>query len=191
MCAIKMKKLMILGVLTAFFSGCCADFPHVEAAHKFSNKFTSRIEKKYDIICHGSGGAMVDNIKQVITKFTCYEKVNVDQARYMFVNIMEQYLLEINQDLEIRPYLEQYPVPIEGYGLSIAFVDSHYQLRSSSNVTYVFLTKQGYIIYDSWDDEKNQFELLCKEPYSEAYEKVFGKPWTGVSKNLGCSYAVN
>lgn len=124
------------------------------------------------------------NIERITTSFTCYDKPDVNKARHMFVNVKEQYLHEINQDEAIRPYLDQYPVPIEGYKLSILFRDLQGFPSDGSYVTHVFMNQKGHIIYDAWIDEKNRWLELHREPYSEAYEKIFGKPWTGMSKNL-------
>lgn len=49
MCVIKMKKLMVLSVLVAFFSGCHTEPTHIQAADKFAGNFTKKMAKKHHI----------------------------------------------------------------------------------------------------------------------------------------------
>ena len=179
-----MPIFLMLNLIVMMLTCCQPTAPHIKEAGRIMGRFCKRAEKQYNLSCYGSGGSLMGDIQTFDLTFQSYEKINVEKAREKYVRIMEDFLEQTNQDEGVRPYLHQYPLPIEGFELGLIFGEkTSDEFVEQPYVAIVFLGK-GYVYYESWNREKDCFENLLKEPYSEAYEKVFHKPWQGTSNYL-------
>lgn len=157
--------------------------PAQREVHRFSNEFCNKMRQKYHVSCSGYGSKMKYNIIDI--PFTSFDRLSIDEARILYVNIMEQLLNDINHDVDIRPYLQSYPFTIEGPRLRINFQDR--LTRDSIEKPFVesMSLSNGKINYMGLEKQKyDHFISLHKESYSEAYEKVYGRPWVNSTQDL-------
>lgn len=135
-------------------------------------KSISKIKKKYHLTLAAIGGGTDDEgIWLIDLMFDKYgEPIEIEQARNLIANGVNELLLDLNNDERLRPYLKVYPLTSLNVSFAIFF---HY--KNGEDIVYPFLSLvasySGRITYKK-DDEKKpykyKFELF--ESYEEALE---------------------
>lgn len=121
----------------------------------------------------GSGGAMMDDVKMISLSFTSFHGFTIEEARQYYVEIAEKYLLLINENEKLRPYLHNYPFDFHNIQFDIGFHDVETRKWSKDSVAFVFCSrKDGIIFYDIYDHEKDKLIDVYEEPYEEALKIV-------------------
>ncbi|MCB1072272.1 MAG: hypothetical protein KDK96_04125 [Chlamydiia bacterium] len=141
-------------------------------ADNVTSDFRRSVKAKYGMFATGDGGSFMEKINSVFLSFSTFDKeYDVDQTRVLMVNCVEEYLLRINEDEKVRPYLNHFPFSSSGIEFQIAFYE-----RPSKRVKFGFIGLVGIvnrkIYYCSYDHEKKQLVDICEEPYEEALKKV-------------------
>ncbi len=131
---------------------------------------------------------MMDDVKKVNATYLSFAKLSVNEARNLYVEVVEGYLERFNRDEQIRPYLHNYPFTIENMKLMITFKDEYHRRRDGEDVTLMFMARGNLVYYCSYDYEKEDFVDLHEEPYEEAVRIVRGGD-SGSSGESGCSLA--
>ena len=116
---------------------------------------------------------MMGDIQAVALGFASYKALNVDEARKLYVNIVEEYLHRVNCNEEVRPYLHNYPFTINNLEFNIEFDESNGRMKSDGHVAYVsFIASRNLIFYSSYDYKTHKFQDLHQESYEEALKIV-------------------
>lgn len=161
-----MHYLFIL--FSLFFVGCCPLPIHVKEAHKLMNAFTNKANEE-NLFLVGSGGAMMDDIQEIILQYGSNQKLTVDQARMLFVKKAESLLTMINDSQKIRPFLHNYPFTSQNIFFSISFYDADNGLIDPPYIAYVSMdTRRNRIRYLVNDEANDDLKLVYDEPYEEA-----------------------
>lgn len=134
---------------------------------KIINKFSKELQKEYGLKLGGYGGGMMDDIKIVGGSYQSRKRVGVDEARRIYVHIIEGSLDRINADEAVRPYLHNYPFTTDNLEFRLGFIDEKHKLMSDGYVSLVFICRND-IYYESYDHEAGKFYDLYSEPYEEA-----------------------
>ena len=162
-----MRYLFLL--ITITLVGCSTGYEtHCMLADKFVMNFTSKLQKTDKLRPTSYGGAMMDDIQKINLGFETEECMNLDQMRKFIVLKAEEFLAAINNDLEIRPYLHDYPCTINNIQLSIS-----YNKKGKSNAFYPHVANaqiyKGEILYITFAEESDWF---ITSPPSEPYERA-------------------
>ena len=144
---------------------------------KIIDRITHKYLKEYilpqglDCIC--IGGSMVYDVKMVALGFVSYKALNVDEARKLYVNIVEEYLHRVNCNEEVRPYLHNYPFTINNLEFTIRFSHPNGKRIADGHVAYMsFIASRNLIFYSSYDYKIDDFQDLHQESYEEALKIV-------------------
>ncbi|MFN0065792.1 MAG: hypothetical protein ACKVOH_06115, partial [Chlamydiales bacterium] len=121
----------------------------------------------------GSGGGFMHDIEEVGFSYISLDKYNVEEARALYIEVMEGFIERFNADETIRPYLHNYPFTEENLRIRIGFEDENRKHRSDGNIALIFLVN-GKVYYEGFDSEKDKFYTLHEEPYATAVEIVKG-----------------
>ncbi|MCC5832259.1 MAG: hypothetical protein JJU12_04360, partial [Chlamydiales bacterium] len=73
----------------------CASFGYREPAYCkivecITKEYLKECAKPRSLVLTGYGGAMMDDIKEVFLSFLSFDVLNVDQARILYVEMMEE-----------------------------------------------------------------------------------------------------
>ena len=117
------------------------------------NDYATQLRKNEGLFLSGVGGGMINNIDLISMTFVCCRKTSIDEARNLYVQVMQGYLQRINRDEEIRPYLVQYPFTWDNIDLHFLFQETTNQF-SSEGVATIFQGKRGEIVYHGYDGKK-------------------------------------
>ena len=122
--------------------------------------------KRLDL--YGYGGGRMYDIEEVILRFFCCDHLTVEGARVLYVEMMEEYLKQINCNEEVRPYLHNYPFNIDNIKLTISFLDAQGHTLGDGHVALVFISRNHTIDYAAYNTDTEEFYSLHEEPYEEA-----------------------
>jgi hypothetical protein len=171
------KKIIVF--ILFFISSC--NLPHRESnlhqnyyqkGLKFTLKTAREIEKEnnlkllsYGVNNPGEHNASDhDGIYYFSYTFLKIGKYNIDEVRNIIVRISNKILNSINQDIDIKKYLFEFPFKVQNIKLSILFENEKGDKIYGKNIdTCIF--KRGTIVYFIIPDENSTMQT-----YEESYE---------------------
>lgn len=124
------------------------------------------------LILTSQGGAMMDDIQEISLSFVSFDALNIDQARILYVDMMEELLHRINCHENIRFYLHNYPFLESNIKLMIGFEDSQKKITSDGHVALMSIAKNHSIYFAAYNSVKQEFYTIHEEPYDEALKIV-------------------
>jgi hypothetical protein len=92
-------------------------------------------------------------------------------ARELLVNVVEEYLSEINADERIRPYLHNYPFTDKNLEIEIVFRNPDGSKVASGKIN-VASADEGKIFYYVDYPEKHTLKILYEETYEQAIQAI-------------------
>jgi hypothetical protein len=172
---ILMSKILFLSCILFL----CTAFAYREPGYC---KMVDRITKSYlkecakprHLMLSGYGGAMMNDIQEVFFSFLSLDALNVDEARILYVEMMEEFLQRINCHEKIRPHLHNFPFGIDNIKLDIGFEDSERKITQDGHVALMYIGKNHDLLYRGCDPETEEFYTLHEESYEEAFRLVKG-----------------
>ncbi len=163
-----MKRLFFFVVINLITSSLCAK-DYCKIADRITNKYVKTFAKPNHLQLTGYGGAMMYDVKEINLFFTSYDSLNLEQARSIFVEGVQTYLSQINQNESVRPYLHNYPFTEKNLYFVISFEDpATHNFIEDNSVALVSTNKNGIVSYSTHDPETQKFQTIHKEPYEEA-----------------------
>ena len=164
-----MNKLLIILCLIIFLSSC-SSASHVTEADRIIDKFSSEM-KKEGFILVGSGGAMMDNIKEFHLSYEKINSVDVDQARTILIDKALRLINIINSDVKIRPYLNNYPFNLKNINLDLFFTKEKGGFALAPNIATAFThTRTGKVVFTADNPAKILLKIVHEETFEEALE---------------------
>jgi hypothetical protein len=159
----------------SFFLGC-SSFGHqspyyVKLAHEITAKTANKLKDQKNFYLAGTGGQMMDDIEMLMMGFYFYYEVDLETARTLVVYAIKEYLLEINNDQEIRPYLHEYPFTAKNIEI-IIWIYNPDRSNLSSEKIYNISAINGLIDYYMRGSEKYSRQVICEETYEKALNFV-------------------
>jgi hypothetical protein len=117
--------IRFLLVFFILLSSCSTDkiSEKQQLASKLKAKAAKEISQKYGLTPSGSGGQMLDEIKMLYLAFECRRPLTLDETRSLMVHCVNDFLITINENEEIRPYLVNYPFTAKNIEMAIFFQD--------------------------------------------------------------------
>lgn len=165
-------KLVTIFVLSIILSGCLMhEAEHVRLAEKISFKYSKLAYENDDLFLDGYGGGMMGDIHRISLSFDSVRQPDISQARKLLVAKVEEFLMMVNSDCNIRPFLHTYPFDEKNVEFDIGFTKAQGGFVDPPYVAHVFI-KSGIVYYGVYDCEKKRIKDLHEEPYSEAYKIV-------------------
>lgn len=113
---------------------------------------------------------MMNNIKEISLHFIDNNPQTIDQSREKIVRITSELISAFNSDLEIRPFLSNYPFKPENFYITISFEKNGKYLEHSISYTSKRKKIIDYCVFDN--KEKKLVEIL-EEDYEDAQNIVY------------------
>ena len=146
---------------------------HPTYAHQVMDILKEQVEKEYKFHCCGRGGSMPTDIRSLSVDFETKKIPTIPEAREIIIKIVEKFQNIVNSHENIRPFLREYPFPIERIGISIRFnlppIKEEKQLKIHPK--YVCCIT-GIVDYCQDDETGWQYIDIHSEPYEEALRIV-------------------
>ncbi|MFN0065348.1 MAG: hypothetical protein ACKVOH_03840 [Chlamydiales bacterium] len=127
------------------------------------------------LMLSGYGGAMMHDIQEISLSFLSHDTLNVDEARILYVEMVEELLQRVNSHEQIRPHLHNFPFGIDNIKLDISFINSEGATTKNGRVAFMYIGKNQDLLYRACNPDTEEFYSLHREPYAEARRIVTGK----------------
>ena len=115
---------------------------------KITDSVAQKLLIKYNLHLIGTGAQMMNDIEMLAMDFYYYNEVDLQTARNLLVLAIQNYLDEINQNIEIRKYLKNYPFTAKNIEIGIHIFkpdgtkvpkDKIYYLSAINGILYYYL----------------------------------------------------
>jgi len=166
-----MKYVYILWIILGL-SGCDQFAPvspykisnYERMADKITAQTVRKIEAETGLRLCGMGGGMMNHVRSMSLSFDYLGEMNMEQGRELMVYCVNEYLSAINNHLEIRPYLIQYPFTPKNVQIRIFIRKANGQEVSSGSLTVVCAI-EGSLKYKI---KQADFQITHRESFEEA-----------------------
>ena len=136
-------------------------------------------QRQYNFDLHAHCCRFPEQLEEFILKYKSSEKVDVERARVLIVNTVEELLNLINSSPILRPKLANYPFTSENLTYSISFenINNNYYENPNAKyypneyISYVLLMK-GCIGYAIFNPSEQKLQTYHIELYEEALKIV-------------------
>ena len=154
----------------------CSCFGHqspryVKLAAQITEKTAVKIEKEKNLRLVGRGGQMMHDIQMMAMSFDLYHEVDLKEARELLVYIINEYLSEINSNVEIRPFLHEYPFTAKNVEIHIWVYKPNGSDPDLDKLYYISAIN-GVLTYYLDLPKTYSRKAICEETYAEASKLV-------------------
>ncbi len=166
------KNILIFSFLCSLLCGFKQP-TYCKLSDKIFFAYNKEMCKRNRLSLVGKGGRMMGDIQQVNAFYTSNDRLNVEEARRLFVDVAEGYIARYNENEEIRPYLRNYPFTIDSLKIQIGFENENRQHMDGGYVALAsYINAKRRIFYSGYDHETKKFTDLHEESYETALEIV-------------------
>ena len=143
----------------------------IQLVNKVMSAYTNEMCGREEMSVAGDGGAMMDEIEKFFVSYVTPRHVAISEARCIAVKAIDSLSALVNQNKEIRPFLDEFPFPPSGTDLIIQF---SYQNRPENTKGYIEIVyiENGQITYEDFDIKFTDTHGRYKETYEEAVTKL-------------------
>ncbi len=114
----------------------------------------------------------MDDIQKINASYISFDRMTIEEARRLYVEVIEGYLCRYNQNEEIRPFLHDFPFTIGNLHVMIGFENEQRKHMDQGFVALMYVSKKHRLLYRAYDHEQEKFIDLYEEPYETARDIV-------------------
>ena len=169
-------KILVTGLVSLLMSACGSlkEEPDYEKiADKITIKTADQLRQEKGLILVGIGGQMMNDIQMMSMSFHLYHEIDLEKARELVINSVNEYLKAINLSEEIRPYLHEYPFTAKNIEFWL-WIYNPDRSELPTDKIYHILSANGEICYYTRGEILHQ--TLCEETFEEAESKINNSP---------------
>ncbi len=175
-----MKLFFQIGIVLlifSFFFSC--SFGHqspryVKLAHKITDEIATTLLKEKKLYLIGTGEGMMDDIKMMAMSFEYYQELDLKAARELLLYVINEYLSNINNNEEVRPYLHEYPFTAKNIEIRIYIYNSDGTEISPNKINTISAVDSN-LRYSTINSEKFSRDIILRETYEEGMKKLHEK----------------
>jgi hypothetical protein len=149
--------------------------PYDKIVNDIMSRSGKRLAKKHGLRQIGIAEGMMGCVQLMGFSFQMYRKIDKNEARALVVDCVQDFLADINQDEEIRQYLEVYPFDANHVEIDIYINTPDRGDFFHPNLSVVSAT-DGKIKYSTKDPKnRNKYKTREIETFEEAVEILKGE----------------
>jgi hypothetical protein len=157
-------------IILSFLFGCSSfgyQSPHyVKLAHEITANTAKKLEEQKKLYLIGTGGGMMHDIQAMHMSFQFFHEVDLKEGRELIVYAVREYLSDINNNEEVRPYLHNYPFTAKNIEIRIFIYGPDRHELSPEKIYYISAINGIVDYYVRGPDNFRQ--AVCEETYEEA-----------------------
>src|ERR1700722_6640758 len=123
----KMNTKFVCLLFVFVICGAFSEPKYCKLSDRIFIPYNKELRKQKHLYLMGSGGAMMDDIQKVNAHYVSFERLNIEEARKLYIEVTEGYLCRYNQNEQIRPYLHNYPFTIDNLEVMIGFENEQHR----------------------------------------------------------------
>lgn len=151
-------------IIACIFSGCARTPKHIKAIRKTGKILNTELRKNYGLLPIRFGGDFHEKIHEVHLDYELFESVDLARAKSYVGLCVDGMRKEMDCDTELRPYLQQYPVPANKISVSIAFLDAETKRFQEGTSIAQVECNEGVLSYFRFDKNLKRLTLIKEEP---------------------------
>lgn len=174
-------RILILVIVAAFFVSCgvsatkrCQTSKDERLANQISKEVAVKLNEEWGLVPFGTAGQMMDEIKMLGLSFCYLKPLNLDEAREMLIDAVNQFTSAINANDQIRPYLNKYPFEHDNVLIEIYIFQPGYKEVEPGKLTAIFAS-EGVLEYKIRGQVMDTSVTYHKESYDEAVQELKSK----------------
>lgn len=142
-------------------------------ANEIQRKLIFRLKLEKDLYPCEFGGGAKNPIRLLHCGFLYYNDIDIAAARKLIISVVNQFIVEVNENEKIRPYLEVYPFKPENLEIRIFLKNSNGSELSAEKL-HVISIINGKLKYKAGIPSSEGFPLttIYQETYEEAVSKL-------------------
>ena len=167
-----MKTYILILILLSLLTSCGIfkrDYP--EIAHAITLKTAKELYDEKGMSLQGTGGGMIGNVNHFDLMLTYSPPLSRDKGRKLFIEVLDKYLSNINNNMNIRPFLNNYPYQAKDITLYISFYSPNGARVPPGELDYIVISN-GIMRFKTKDKEGRCILTLFEETLEEARQKV-------------------
>ncbi|MCE5319105.1 MAG: hypothetical protein LLG04_17305 [Parachlamydia sp.] len=148
--------------------------PLEEAIDEVLPPYAEEMHKKYSFECEAIGGKMDNLVEDVGVQFVLRKRTSQEEAKKYMLAAVKELLEAINSNEKLRPYLSEFPFPLDHLKMRIRFAKQNSNSYKDGSIESVRLEGKEIVYYKEPPMDRGWYagpEVFAKEPY----EKVIGK----------------
>jgi hypothetical protein len=143
---------------------------YITMANRLLSKTAKQLKVEKGLIPIGDMGQMMGNIQAMGLSFQYFHIINLEEARNLLVYASNVFLNNINENKEIRPYLNNYPFTPKNIELVIFLYQSDRNNPTQGSLAVLTLIR-GILTYKlAAPDQTTLWPILHEETYEEGLE---------------------
>ena len=170
-------KHLCLSLLMYVLTSCSRESMEDKLSDRHMSAFGKEVQKTDNLYLVGTGGSARYGIDKLSLTFISPTTPTIEEARSLYLDIMNRFINRINEDEEIHPYLIDFPVTYRDVNLKIGFTGLPLQ-HMADYVTGV--VKGGdikkfedhYICYFKYDYTQQRVDMAFAELFEEIVEQI-------------------
>lgn len=174
--------MRLLLVLLLIISLCGCDIPdnnppdeqpHKEErlADEIIYKVAVRLKNELGLFPCGTGGRMMFQIQRLFLGFNYYKPLDIETGRKFLIIAVETFMAEVNANVAIRRYLDNYPFIPRNIEISIYIYDQNGKNVEPGKLC-VLSAQDGLFEYTVCDAQTGSWTTIHKETYEEALKAL-------------------
>lgn len=166
-----MRNLIILICFIGILTSCEEERPHLPHVHRLRKAITQEMKNEESMEPFMAGGEFFYDIQKISLGYMTDKQLKLAEGRRIAVKFTERVLNKVNGDVGIRPYLHEYPFPVENLDLEIAFQDKSGKYMPEPYLASIYIVN-GVIVYNMHDAILDMVGKVYAEPYEDALRLV-------------------
>lgn len=167
-----MKILIGLNLMLSnlFLSSCSELTFEDKVCYAVINSVSDKM-KQQGLVLIGSGVKIPNKIRGLDAHYVMVGNYNIEQARILFVNCVEEMIHEANSKESMKPFMNSYPFTNENIEIILGFREANGNEIHTPFVSSV-LNVNNTVFYSTIDPETNESVRMHSEPYDEGVRIV-------------------
>ncbi len=170
------NKWGVFLIAMLFITACQVDVytpsPKQKLVNKIRNDVALQLQWKVKgLYPCGTGGRMRDQITMLALSFDYFGPMDREKGRKILLLAVEEFTKAINEDENIRPYLNNYPFELKNIEIFIFLRKADRSFYSDGELC-IISSRNGLLEYEIRDPKADHLLTVHKETYKEAVQKV-------------------
>ncbi len=125
-----------------------------------------KLKKKKQLYLVGTGGRMMHDVQMMAMSFYLYSEIDLSTARELIVYAINEYLLNINENSNIKPYLCKHPFTVKNIEILIWPRKLNGSDPNINNIYFISATDGILSYYINLPDDT--LKIIHTETFAEA-----------------------
>ena len=139
-------------------------------ADRLTDNFSKKMYENKGLVTIGTGGGGPGKLRMLAVDFECYQEMNISHARKLLLECVDGFLVEINKNPELKPFLREFPFTFKNVCIDIVFVKKDDRIFVDHPSIAATGIKEGRIDYTTYVNER--LITIKEETYEEALKIV-------------------